>query len=373
MLLRHRGRRAPLRLVFAGAIAGLLLLAPSASALVNEPALPQISVSVFGTLGTNGWYVTNVTVNWSITVPDGGPIRNENCTRAQTLNADTAGITLTCEATTDGGTVKVDKTFRIDKTVPTVATSIERQPDANGWYNRPFTVTWSATDATSGVGVGSCASLRYSGPDNPVGLIAGSCRDNAGNEARSTFPFKYDATAPALFAVTAKLGNRSAQVAWRKSTDTRIVEVLRAPGRRGQGETVVYRGSAAGFRDTGLAVGRKYEYRVAGIDDAANRTEQELDILATGPLLSPAPGAKITGPTTLVWTPVKHASYYNVQLIRGRKVLSAWPARPGFRLRRTWTYDGRRYRLRPGVYRWYVWPGFGPRAANRYSKRPLGS
>jgi hypothetical protein len=172
--------------------------------------------------------------------------------------------------------------------------------------------------------------------------------------------------------VTAKLGNRSAQVAWRKSTDTRVVEVLRAPGRKGQGETVVYRGSETGFRDTGLLVGRKYEYRVAGVDEAANRAEHKVNLIATGPLLSPVPGERVTSPPKLVWTAVKGAGYYNLQLFRGRKVLSAWPVRSGFQLRRTWVYNGRRYRLRPGVYRWYVWPGRGRISANRYG-RLLGS
>jgi hypothetical protein len=168
-------------------------------------------------------------------------------------------------------------------------------------------------------------------------------------------------------------GNRSAQIAWRKSDDTQVVEVIRAPGRDGQGETVVYRGTAAGFRDTGLVVGRRYEYRLAGFDQAGNRVEHKVSLVATGPLLSPAPAATVTGPPTLVWTPVRRATYYNVQIIRGRRVLSAWPERPNFRLRRTWLYKGRRYRLRPGVYRWYVWPGFGRISEARYTRRPLGS
>ena len=137
---------------------------------------------------------------------------------------------------------------------------------------------------------------------------------------------------------------------------------------------MVFRGDATGFRDMGLAIGQKYEYRVIGIDEAANRAERKLDLVATGPLLSPAPGAQVKAPPYLIWTPVKRATYYNVQLIRGgRRVLSAWPVRPSFRLRRTWTYKGRRYRLKPGVYRWYVWPGFGRISASRYSPQPLGS
>jgi hypothetical protein len=155
-----------------------------------------------------------------------------------------------------------------------------------------------------------------------------------------------------------------------------MVEVFRTPGRNGQGESGIYRGTANGVKDTALVVGRKYEYRVVGVDDAANRAEQKLSLVATGALLSPTPGLRITmkSPPTLVWARAKGASYYNVQLIRaGRRVLSAWPARTSFRLRRTWLYKGQRYRLQPGVYRWYVWPGYGRISAARYAPRPLGS
>jgi hypothetical protein len=84
------------------------------------------------------------------------------------------------------------------------------------------------------------------------------------------------------------------------------------------------------------------------------------------------PGARIKGPATLDWIPVKRATYYNLQIVRGRKVLSIWPAQSSFRLRRTWSYNGRRYRLRPGTYRWYVFPGYGRISASRYG-RLLGS
>jgi hypothetical protein len=163
-------------------------------------------------------------------------------------------------------------------------------------------------------------------------------------------------------------------VSWRASIDTQIVEVARSPGRGNQAETVVYRGTDAAVSDGGLAIGHKYRYRVAGFDQAMNRAEQSIVMTATGALFGPLPGARVASPPRLVWSPVKGASYYNVQLIRGgRKVLSAWPARPSFQLRRTWVYRGRRYRLRPGVYRWYVWPGFGRISAARYSRNPLGS
>lgn len=344
-----------------GVLIGMLVVAPGAAA---NP--PEISVRIIGTLGSNGWYRSNVTINWTVV----GAESSAGCD-AVTLSVDTGGRKITCSATSGGDQTVKTVTIKLDKTMPTVTTVPARPPDANGWYNQPLTVAFSGTDATSGVA--SCSASQYSGPDNPSALVGGTCADNAGNTGSATLAFKYDSTPPSLFAVAAKLGNRSAQVAWRKSTDTRIVEVVRAPGREGQGESVIYRGSETGFRDTGLVVGRKYEYRVAGLDEAANRVEQKVDLVATGALLNPTPAERVTSPPKLVWTARKGASYYNLQVFsRGRKVLSAWPARTSFRLRRTWIYNGRRYRLRPGVYRWYVWPGFGRISAARYG-RPLGS
>jgi hypothetical protein len=364
-LLRRDSRRIFRRLVFVGALAVVLLVAPGASAL---PAAVDIHYAITGTAGANGWYVSNVTVQWTVSGETW-----HNCT-TQTLSVDTPGHKITCSARNDDTGEEASKsvTIKLDKTPPLASVALERHPDANGWYNRPFTVAWAGADAMSGVA--GCSGTRYEGPDNANGLATGSCTDRAGNVAGSPYSFKYDATPPSLFAVTAKLGNRSAEIAWRTSADTRSVEVLRAPGKNGQGESVVYQGSAAGYRDTGLIVGRKYEYRVTAVDEAANRAQHTITFVATGALLSPAPAARIslTSLPMLSWTPVKGASYYNLQLVRGRKVLSAWPVRPGFQLRRAWIYKGRRYRLRPGVYRWYVWPGKGRISAGRYG-RLLGS
>jgi hypothetical protein len=53
------------------------------------------------------------------------------------------------------------------------------------------------------------------------------------------------------------------------------------------------------------------------------------------------------------------ASYYNVQLYRGgRLIRTAWPTRARLRLRH----------LRPGRYRWYVWPGYGSRAERGFGR-----
>jgi hypothetical protein len=364
LLRRRPGRRFFRRLVFVGALAATLAAAPGAG---GAAAALDIQVQITGTLGTNNWYVSNVTVRWIVAGETW-----HNCLTT-TLVADTPGQRMSCSARNDttGEEASKSVTIKLDKTAPVVVhTSLERQPDSNGWYNRPFSIAFIGTDVTSTLA--SCPALRYAGPDTPGSALGGVCTDHAGNQAPASFAFKYDATPPMVFAVHAKLGNKTAEITWRASDDTHLVHVTRAPGRNGQGESVVYSGAAKGFRDKRLSVGRSYEYRVTGVDEAANRSDRTLKIVATGALLTPAPGARVKVPPTLSWTPLKGVRYYNVQVIRGRRVLSAWPTRPGFQMRRTWRYNGRRYRLKPGLYRWYVWPGIGKISAGRYGKQ-LGS
>jgi hypothetical protein len=87
------------------------------------------------------------------------------------------------------------------------------------------------------------------------------------------------------------------------------------------------------------------------------------------PLFAPANGARLSAPPLLRWRANSRARYYNVQLWRaGRKILSRWPTEPRLALRATWRYRGRTYRLSPARYRWYVWPGFGPRDSARYGR-----
>jgi hypothetical protein len=340
-----------------------LILAPGAA----SDASPSITVVIRGTVGTNGWFRSNVIVNWVLTpFPDSAI----GCDPAITLTADTAGTDLTCTASW-GSTKKSDtETIKIDKTPPAVRGAANRVPDANGWYNRPVTVAFSGTDATSGVT--SCSSAGYSGPDGAGATVAGTCTDRAGNVGRGAVAFKYDATAPTLGAVKVVHGNRNVELRWVASADTQRVEVVRSSG-RSKGRNVVYTGTAKTYRDKRVRIGATYRYTVSAFDQASNSAVRTVTAVGTGPLLSPVPGGRVSGRPTLTWTPVRGASYYNVQLVRGNRILSVWPTGPKLTLAHSWVFQGHRYRLRRGVYRWYVWPGFGRLAAARYGHRLGGS
>jgi hypothetical protein len=83
---------------------------------------------------------------------------------------------------------------------------------------------------------------------------------------------------------------------------------------------------------------------------------------------SPLWNAVVTSPPTLRWSPVRNASYYNVQVWRnGRKILSRWPVRARYAMNRCWLSLGQRFRLTSGTYA-FAWPGFGPRAAADYGR-----
>ena len=351
----------------------LLLPGPApAFALTSDDTPPVVTYSIAGIVGTNGWYRGSangnfVVVHWSATDPDSMIISTSGCEPAVQINGPNGGTTRTCSATSLGGTTTVTtKVIKIDATPPVVTATAARVPDSNGWYKSPVKVSFSGTDATSGVAVASCSATTYSGPDNAAAQVAGSCTDVAGNVGKGKLTLAYDATPPQLLKLSSKPANRGVVLRWAASADTQRVEVTRSPGKAKGTSAVVYSGTATTFSDKGLRVGRRYRYTVSAFDAASNEASRTITLTATGALLAPAPGAHVTGRPRLAWTPTRGASYYNVQLVRGRTILSLWPRTTHLRLPRSWGFHGHHYRLHPGVYRWYVWPGFGPLAAARY-------
>jgi len=268
----------------------MLVVAPGAAG-----DAPLISLTVYGTPGTNGWYVSDVTLNWTFS----GPLYSSTGCSGVTLTADTPGTTFTCTATSldRSTTMSISKTIKLDKTPPAVT----------------------------------------------------------------------------KLAVKAGAGARTIDLTWVASTDTQLVQVTRTSKAAAGKSGLVFSGTGKSFRDTRLKVGARYHYTVTAIDQAGNRAAKTIAATAPGTLFAPMPGERVSTPPMLRWTPAKGAQYYNVQLVRGKKILSAWPGTNHFRIPRSWVYQGHRYRLHRGVYRWYVWPGFGTFSASKYGNVLGGS
>jgi hypothetical protein len=222
--------------------------------------------------------------------------------------------------------------------------------------------------------VAACSGATYAGPDGAGIRVGGTCTDVAGNVGSGSFALNYDATPPPAPIVDALPGDNRVALEWSTSPDSQAEVVRDAPGEAPP--VVVYQGPGGAFTDRGLKNGQRYRYRVSLVDQAGNRAPGTASAVPTsGKLLLPAKGERIrlVRVPLLVWKRVRKADYYNVQVFRGRtKVLSAWPRRTQFQLRRRWRFGGEQHRLAPGRYCWYVWPGYGKRSKRDYGKR-LGS
>jgi hypothetical protein len=319
---------------------------------------PWSTASVDRAPDANGWYNHALTVGYSASDPVSGL---ESCAPPESYDGPDSGTAVVSGICLDKagnpGVAAFDLQF--DATAPQVTgVTPDRAPDGAGWYNHPLALGFHGTDATSGLD--GCTQARYEGPDAAAATVTGSCRDRAGNlSGLGTFALRYDSTAPALANVAAKSGDRTATLSWTVSPDTAAVEVRRAG-------SVVYRGLSGRFTDTGLQNGRRYRYTVSAYDEAGNAASAGVGAKPTAPLVAPAAGAKVSRPPRLVWTAVPKATYYNVQLWRRGRIMSAWPKGTSIRVPRTWTQAGRHYRLSPGRYRWYVWPGFGRRSEKKF-------
>src|SRR5207342_1758610 len=114
--------------------------------------------------GDSGWWRgsshgNNVVLRWIVTANP--PLTKSDCAPAITVPGPTKGVAFSCSATNDEGTsVHQPVTIRVDADPPMgVRTTPARAPDFNGWYNRPVSLTWSGSDATSGIA--RCTSAPY--------------------------------------------------------------------------------------------------------------------------------------------------------------------------------------------------------------------
>jgi hypothetical protein len=326
---------------------------------------PQVSATPGRAADANGWYNHAVDVSFQGRDSAAGI---ESCAAPLSYTGPDSKLVLVRGSCLDkAGNAGVGAfALGYDTTAPQVTGATPaRGPDANGWYNHPVAISFKGSDATSGVD--ACTQASYGGPDNDKASVSGSCRDRAGNQSGTgAFGLKYDTTTPSVGDVTVKTGNRIAILSWRTSSDTVVVEVARTAGARGAA-VIVYRGTGNTYTDRGLKNGVRYRYAVNGYDEASNEATRSVVAVPQAPLYRPVAGARISSPPLLAWKPAPRATYYNVQVWRrGKKIFSGWPSRPSLRLKRTWVYQGRAYRLTRGLYHWYVWPGYGRPSARRF-------
>jgi hypothetical protein len=157
---------------------------------------PVITSNVSGTPGNTPWYVSNVTVTWSV-VDNESAISSSSGCDSTTISSDTAGTTLTCTATSGGGTSSESVTIKRDASAPTISASASPAANLHGWNNTDVTVSYSCSD-NGPSGVDAAASDLASDLLTASGTASGTCKDNAGNSASASYEAKIDKVKPVI-------------------------------------------------------------------------------------------------------------------------------------------------------------------------------
>jgi hypothetical protein len=175
---------------------------------------------------------------------------------------------------------------------------------------------------------------------------------------------------PDVTNLKAEAGDGLVRLSWQLPAGVDHVEITRALTAGGASQ-VIYTGSGEVFTDRAAVNDLEYRYVVFSFDKEGESSPGVAAVALPKRTLLKAPkdGARLRQAPMLRWVPNSEANYYNVQLFRGtKKILSIWPVKATLQLKKQWRYQKHTYKLSRGVYRWYVWPGFGARKAVDYGE-----
>jgi hypothetical protein len=164
---------------------------------------PHTTFSISPQPNSAGWNNSDVTITLSAQDEPGGSgvqFISANLSGAQSastvFSANVAGITITREGSTTltyfaadvAGNKEKRKaiTVRLDKTPPVVAPVRTPAPNINGWNNTDVSISFTCTDALSGVAAGSVTGPITVSNEGANQQATGTCSDIAGNVASAT-------------------------------------------------------------------------------------------------------------------------------------------------------------------------------------------
>ncbi len=90
--------------------------------------------------------------------------------------------------------------FGVDNNPPTIKATVSPAPNAAGWNNTNVTVTFTCSDAISGIA--TCPQPQKVTTEGANQIISGTATDNAGNKASTSITLTMDKTPPSVRATT---------------------------------------------------------------------------------------------------------------------------------------------------------------------------
>ena len=161
-----------------------------------DKSAPTITASQAPAANGAGWNHTNVTVTFTCSDDVSGIA---SCTAPQNVATEGASQLVSGTAVDNAGnTALASASVSVDKTPPTITGTLSTTPNSFGWLNTPVAVSFSCSDALSGLA--SCSNPQTFG-EGANQSATGTATDVAGNTATTTVsPIKVDLTKPSITA-----------------------------------------------------------------------------------------------------------------------------------------------------------------------------
>ena len=165
---------------------------------------------------SDGWNNTDVTASFVCDDPDSPPGGADDasgiksCTAAVVLQNEgtNQSVTGTAADTADNSASTTVSGISIDKTKPTLTGTASPQPNGNGWNNSDVTITWTCSDALSGLN-STCPSDNTITTEGSGQSASASISDKAGNSTNAIVGnVNIDKTAPSV-AITSPTNSAS--------------------------------------------------------------------------------------------------------------------------------------------------------------------
>ena len=326
----------------------------------------------------NGWYNHPVSIAFSGTDAD---LRDRLAARAPTTAAATAARRRsvgTCTDVAGNTSAPAEVGFQYDATPPAVTPTPDAHPTTRAWYRKPFSVSFGGSGRHLRDRVLHRARALHRARTARRRPSKGSCRDACrqlgGDDASRSSTTR---RAPKLAEAERRHADQGvdhdrvvAGARRRVDADRPLRRARRAP-RRARSST---RGKARRFVDKSVQAGQPLSLSAGRRDLAGNISGRIATAGPLAPLYRPAAGAAVRGAAAARagrTSPARSSTTCSCSGTGSRCSAAGRggeaPARP-----RRGSYGGKRQRLVPGSYRWYVWGARGTRERPTYG-RVLGS
>jgi hypothetical protein len=159
---------------------------------ITDDTAPSISYVLTPSVphGANGWFVSNVSLVWTVDEGDSPSTLVLTGCVDQSLTADQASTDYSCSATSAGGSDgPVTVSIKIDQSAPVISDDGPTTlPNGNGWYNTNVVNAFSVDADISGPDAACAAAFpggsqtqTTSGEGLAVTVTSDGCTDLAGN------------------------------------------------------------------------------------------------------------------------------------------------------------------------------------------------